>query len=55
MKVIHEAIIPRRLRDKGLSCLYGIKDTSLIVTRLLRDKTYWKLYGTIPHGGPTML
>jgi hypothetical protein len=33
-----EVMIPRRLGDKDLGCLYGIKDTSL--TRLLKDKIH---------------
>ena len=42
-----EAIIPHRLGDEGLGCLYGTKDTSLIARRSCRDKTHWNPYGTI--------
>jgi hypothetical protein len=34
-----EAIISYWLGDESLGCLYGTKDTSLIATRLTRDKT----------------
>jgi len=50
-----EAIIPHRLGDEGLDCLYGTKNTFLIMRRLLRDKIHWKSCGKIPHGEPTML
>jgi len=50
-----DVIIPYRLGDKGLGCLYGTKDTSLTVRRLLRDKIHWKQCETIPRDGPTML
>jgi len=33
-----EAIIPHRLGDEGLGCLYGTNNTSLIARHLLRDK-----------------
>jgi hypothetical protein len=42
-----EAIIPHRLGDEGLGCLYGTKDTSLIARRSCRDKTHWNPCGTI--------
>lgn len=51
----NDAIIPHRLGDEDLGCLYGTKDTSLIVRRLLRNKTHRKPCGTIPHGGHAML
>jgi len=35
-----DVIIPYRLGDKNLGCLYGTKDTSLTVIRFLRDKIH---------------
>jgi hypothetical protein len=35
-----DVIIPYRLGDKNLGCLYGTKDTSLSVIRFLRDKIH---------------
>ena len=40
-----ETIIPHRLGDEGLDCLYGTENTFLIARRLLRDKTHWKPLG----------
>jgi hypothetical protein len=51
----YEAIIPHRLGDEGIGCLYGIKNTSFISRRFLRDKIYWKPCGTISRDRPIML
>jgi len=38
--IIDEVIIPRRLGNEGLGCLYHIKNTCFIARRLLRDITH---------------
>jgi hypothetical protein len=50
-----DTIIPHRLEEEGLGCLYSTKNIFFIARRFSRDKIYWKPCKTTPCSRPTIL